>query len=64
MKLWIARNTDDTLVLFQNKPIMNDNLDWEDVYNEDYMVIPDNLYPEVTWKNSPQLIELKLFKEE
>lgn len=64
MKLWIARNTDDTLVLFQNKPIFNNNFEWEDVYNEDYMFIPDELYPQVTWENSPQLIELKLFKEE
>ena len=64
MKLWIARNTDDTLVLFQNKPIMNVNLDWEDVYNEDCMFIPDDLYPQVTWVNSPQLIEIKLAKGE
>lgn len=63
MDFWVARNTDDTLVLFQSKPILNDDLDWEEVLNEDYMFIPDNLYTEVTWENSPQRIKLELIKE-
>lgn len=63
MDFWVARNTDDTLVLFQSKPILNDDLDWEEVLNEDYMFIPDYLYPEVTWENSPQRIKLELIKE-
>lgn len=62
MKLWIARNTDDTLVLFQSKPILNDDLDWEEVLNEDYMFIPDYLFPQITWENSPQRIKLELIK--
>ena len=62
MDFWVARNTDDTLVLFQSKPILNDDLDWEEVLNEDYMFIPDYLFPQITWENSPQRIKLELIK--
>lgn len=60
MKLWIARNVDNTLVLFQSKPILVDNLNWNETLNEDYMFIPEYLYPEITFYNSPQKVELKL----
>ena len=62
MKLWIARNIDNTLVLFQSKPIINNNGEWDEILNEDYMFIPEYLYPEVTYENSPQMIELKIVK--
>lgn len=62
MKLWIARNTDNTLLLFQSKPIL-ENLNWDETLNEDYMFIPEYLYPEVTFENSPQEVEIKLVKE-
>ena len=61
MKLWIARNTDNTLALFQSKPILED-LNWDETLNEDYMFIPEYLYPEVTFENSPQQVEIKLVK--
>jgi hypothetical protein len=64
MKLWIARNTDDTLVLFQSKPILGSNFIWEELLNEDCMYIEEYLFPEVTWENSPKEIELKLVEEE
>lgn len=60
MKLWIARNTDDTLVLFQSKPILGSNFIWEELLNEDCMYIEEYLFPEVTWENSPKEVELKL----
>ena len=63
MKLWIARNTDDTLVLFQSKPILGTDFIWEELLNEDCMYIEEYLFPEVTWENSPQQVELKLIKE-
>lgn len=62
MKLWIARNTDNTLALFQSKPVLD--LNWEETLNEDYMFIPEYLYPEVTFENSPQLVEINLIKKE
>lgn len=58
MKLWIARNMDNTLALFQSKPILKDALIWDEILNEDYMFIPEYLYPEVTFENSPQEMEL------
>lgn len=61
MKFWVARNTDNTLVLFQSKPILED-LNWDKTLNEDYMFIPEYLYPEVTFENSPQQVEIKLVK--
>ncbi len=62
MKLWIARNDDNTLVIFQSKPILNNNHGWDEILNEDYMFIPEYLYPEVTFENSPQQVELNLIK--
>lgn len=62
MKMCIARNVDNTLVLFQSKPILKDELIWDEILNEDYMFIPEYLYPEVTFDNSPQEVELKIKK--
>lgn len=58
MKLWEARNVNNTLVLFQSKPILKDELMWDEILNEDYMFIPEYLYPEVTFDNSPMEVEL------
>ena len=63
MKLWVARNTDDTLVLFQSKPILGTDFIWEELYNEDCMYIEEDVFPEVTFENSPQMVEIKLVKK-
>ena len=63
MKMYIARNVDNTLVLFQSKPILKDELIWDEILNEDCMFIPEYLYPEVTFENSPMEVELILIKE-
>lgn len=60
MKLWIARNKDNTLVVFQSKPFLNNNIEWDEYLNEDYMYIDEYLFSEVTFENSPQEIEIKL----
>ena len=62
MKMWISRNVDNTLVLFQSKPILKDELIWDEILNEDYMFIPEYLYPEVTFENSPMEVELVIKK--
>ena len=62
MKLWIARNKDNTVVLFQSKPILNNNQEWDEILNEDFMLIPEYLFPEVTFESGPQEIEFKLIK--
>lgn len=62
MKLWVARNKDNTLVIFQSKPILNNKQEWEEILNEDYMFISEYLFPEVTFESGPQEIEFKLIK--
>lgn len=63
MKMWIARDKDDILRLFETKPFLNiNNIDWDS--DDDYLVIDEILFPEVTFENSPQLVEVKLVKEE
>lgn len=61
MKLWVARNKSGTLVLWFNKPVKQGD-SW---YNNDGFFILDSAqFPEVTFENSPQQVEIKLVKEE
>lgn len=66
MKFWIARDFDGVLNLYVNKPKLdsNDNMFCIDNMEDDYFNIDKDLYPEVTFENSPQQLELKLVKEE
>lgn len=59
MKLWIARDNDGTLLIHFYEPII-DGLEWISL---DYRIIDKNLFPEVTFENSPQEVELKLKNE-
>ena len=67
MELWIARDFDGILNLYVNKPSLdsNDNMYYTDSdMEDDYLNIDKDLFPEVTFENSPQQVELKLVKEE
>lgn len=65
MKLWIARDKDNTLTVFQGKPQLSEyDPIWQELYNEDYMTIDPFLFPEVTFGNSPQRVEIKLINNE
>lgn len=61
MKLWIVRNDGGTLELHRNKPSVS-KVTEKPVWISDGFVafIYKDLFPEVTFKNSPQEIELKL----
>lgn len=66
MEFWIARDKDGELCLYKTKPWKrvntthhNDQFDCDD----SFMNIDNDLFPEVTYENSPQEIELKLIKE-
>lgn len=64
MKMWIARDSDDTICLFQEKPT-NKNDDrivwwWS---NAECMTLNKADYPEVTFENSPMEVELKLIEK-
>ena len=61
MKMWIARDSGITadLYLYENKPYLNDGF-WDadgQFYNIDI-----DLFPEVTFENSPMEVELVLKK--
>lgn len=62
MKLWIARDKDEYSQLYVEKPIKRDGY-FECVPNTGWFTISCRLFPEVTFENSPQQVEIKLVKE-
>ena len=62
MTLWIARNDDGSLTLFGYRPFYNDITGfWYDVFETPIADdLKSTLFPEVTFENSPQKVELKL----
>ena len=66
MKLWIARDKDNSLFLYLNKPLINDDtftVNWDEPNWWDAQLIND-MFPEITFENSPQMVEVKLVKED
>ncbi len=60
MTLWIARDADGELYLYHNKPTKGDyRFTCKYVY-DDYIALNSDDFPEITFKNSPQEVELKL----
>lgn len=62
MKLWIARDKNGVLALFDNVPIQKDGVFYDPFYN-DVRMLPREEFPEVTHENSPQEVELKLVEK-
>lgn len=62
MKLWIARDESNNLELFEEKPVYivvpGIGGGWEGACTIGY--INRDLFPEVTFENSPQQVEIKL----
>jgi hypothetical protein len=61
MKMWIARDYNNGLYLYFDKPKCADEDYFYSLHGE--MLIPHQLFPEVTFENSPQQVEIKLVKE-
>lgn len=69
-KLWVARDKDNRLFIYNNKPVWHKEYESFDVdlnnhnsnifYFENVIEVNAELFPELTWENSPQQIELKL----
>jgi len=65
--MWLARDKDTTLKLYRECPICCDwhfepvDTDWDDA---GCIEISCDLYPEVTWENSPVEVELNLTKKQ
>lgn len=62
MKMWIARDTSGALWLYEKKPQQLQTIFLGGVHNESMQLL-DDAFPEVTFENSPQEVELKLIKK-
>lgn len=63
MKMWVARDEYNLLGLFFEKPEYNEPLCcWVNAPFATYL--PPRAFPEVTFENSPQMVEIKLAKED
>lgn len=62
MKLWIARNKSKTIKLFTIEPEYSSITDEWKGYDFEEIELSVLNFPEVTFENSPQKVELKLVK--
>lgn len=68
MKLFIARDKDGTLCLYDKEPKLSEEIEGVWVcgqYGDEFInivALPSEDFPEVTFENSPQEIELRLVK--
>ena len=60
MKLWIARDRDNDLRVFTSEPYERHGIFMTEFDNDDFIFIDSDMFPEVTFENSPQEVELKL----
>ena len=67
MKLWIARDEDETLWIFEEYPIKKENMFYPTTDTTGkftyYRSMPEDIFPEVTFENSPREVELKLVEK-
>ena len=61
MKFWITRDWDG-LTLFQSElePQLTDDDLWCDNGDGDFMRLSEDLFPEITFKNSPRKVKIEL----
>ena len=72
MKVWIARDKYGLLALYYSKPTRVTGHDEDDLGVHTFGYFKDDRigylnkgdFPEVTWENSPQQVELKLIEDE
>lgn len=64
MKLWAARNENGTLEIHQRKPSIS-KITGRPMWIDGGFVgfVFDDVFPEITFENSPQMVELKLVKD-
>lgn len=64
MKLWITRDCMGLWVYTTNPLFNSSKKEFESVDGNMLYINDDKLFPEVTFENSPQQVEIKLVKEE
>ena len=62
MKMWIARDTNGALWLYEKTPLKFQTIFLGGKHNESMQLIND-AFPKVTFENSPQEVELKLIEK-
>ena len=62
MKLWIARDKDNDLKVFTSQPYQRNGIFSVEYDKDDVMFINSDMFPGLTFENSPQEVELKLEK--
>ena len=62
--VWIARDKDNSLCMYNKKPIRSDNM-WELGYEGDIYAfpIPETWFPKLTWEDEPRRIKFGLKKK-
>lgn len=65
MKLWAARDKDNTLCVYNNKPTLSKEVDGLWVCDKFSVVntLSEDYFPEITFENSPRLVEIKLVEK-
>ena len=63
MVLWIARNKNKTVYVYDTIPIRNEDKGRFETRGKYAIYFPDNFFKELTWENSPKEVELKLKNE-
>lgn len=63
MKLWIARDKDNSLYFYKEKPQLTYRGNWINKNDTCFIKLPRTEFPEVTFENSPQQVEIKLVNE-
>ena len=56
--MWIARDKDGTLRLFDTTPVKHEEGYWTSPRGYYDIELNSSLFPEVTWENSPKKVEL------
>lgn len=66
MKLWIGKSkTQNIVTLHSSKPYYNQEFERWNSRGEGFITgFNGNNFPEVTFENSPQMVEIKLVKED
>ena len=68
MKLYIARDKTDDLCLYGKKPKLSKEIEGVWVCSQydtlvEVIALPSEMFPEITFENSPQMVEIKLVEK-
>lgn len=61
--MWVARNKDGWLVLFESKPVRGEGFWYTNSRDDDSMPINSSLFPDLKWEDEPIEVEIKIKEE-